>query len=200
MTLQNVKANSSIRVDIWMVDFCGEGNFGRLERVVLGKLDGEEENASLEWTVGRACTFSTLSMALFTHNCRLPVEQIIARRSCWALWAMREEKRETHTHPKKKPKKKKHPPLDVPGMFSKYQTCEGGSRSKSFSSLWIRFRAIFSTMRVLKAKQGLKVCLFKARRMSQLFSASSEKMENETDGESNYALICLWPWCTVYYI
>lgn len=38
-----------------LVDLSGEGDLGRLERVVGGEVDVEEEDASLERTIGRTC-------------------------------------------------------------------------------------------------------------------------------------------------
>jgi hypothetical protein len=35
-----------------MVDACGEVDLGRLEGIVCGEMDGEEENASRVWGVG----------------------------------------------------------------------------------------------------------------------------------------------------
>jgi hypothetical protein len=37
---QNVQADRSVGVDVWVVDAGGEVNLGRLEWVVCGKVDG----------------------------------------------------------------------------------------------------------------------------------------------------------------
>ena len=43
---QDVQANRAVRVDVRVVDLCGEGDLGRLEGVVGGEGDGEEEDAA----------------------------------------------------------------------------------------------------------------------------------------------------------
>lgn len=40
MVSQNVKANAAIRVDVGMIDTCGEVDLGWLEWVVGGEMDG----------------------------------------------------------------------------------------------------------------------------------------------------------------
>ena len=56
----------NVPVDVWMVDSCGEGKFGRLEGIVRGEVDVEKEDAALEGTVSGP------------QDCGLPVEWIIA--------------------------------------------------------------------------------------------------------------------------
>ncbi len=46
MILQDVQANATIAVDIWMVDTCGKVALGRLEGVVSREMDVEEEDSA----------------------------------------------------------------------------------------------------------------------------------------------------------
>ena len=48
---QDVKADGSIGVDIWMIDSRGERHFGRLEWIVGGEMNCQEEHSSLVWTI-----------------------------------------------------------------------------------------------------------------------------------------------------
>ena len=48
---QDVKADGSIGVDIWMIDSSGERHLGRLEWIVSGEVNGQEEDSSLVWTI-----------------------------------------------------------------------------------------------------------------------------------------------------
>ena len=43
---ENVQTNSSIRVNIWMINTRGEGELGWLERIVSWKVDVEEEHST----------------------------------------------------------------------------------------------------------------------------------------------------------
>jgi hypothetical protein len=43
---QNVQADASIAIDVWVVDLGRECHLGRLERVVGGKGDAEKEDAA----------------------------------------------------------------------------------------------------------------------------------------------------------
>jgi len=70
---QDIQTNRAVRVYIWMIDFGGEGDLGRLERVVCRELDVQEENAVLVGRVGWA------------HYRGLPVEEIVAHRACTTL-------------------------------------------------------------------------------------------------------------------
>lgn len=69
MIPQNIQTNAAIAVDVRVVNARGELDLGRLEGVVCGEVDGKEEDASLVRRVGRA------------HDCRLPVEEVIADRA-----------------------------------------------------------------------------------------------------------------------
>lgn len=46
LVTQNVQADAAIRVDVGVVDTGGEVDLGRLEGVVCGEVDGEEEDTS----------------------------------------------------------------------------------------------------------------------------------------------------------
>ena len=46
---QNVQADAAVGVDVGVVYASLEVDLGRLERVVCGEVDGEEENAVLIW-------------------------------------------------------------------------------------------------------------------------------------------------------
>ena len=48
---QDVKADGSIGVDIWMIDSSGERHFGRLERIVSWEVNRQEEYSSLVRTI-----------------------------------------------------------------------------------------------------------------------------------------------------
>lgn len=56
-----------------MVDSRCKRNFGRFEGVVCWKMDRQEKNAALIWTVIRA------------HNCCLPMKHIISNWACRTL-------------------------------------------------------------------------------------------------------------------
>jgi hypothetical protein len=43
---QNVEADRSVRIDVWVVNLRREADFGRFEWVIRGKHDGEEKDAS----------------------------------------------------------------------------------------------------------------------------------------------------------
>ena len=66
LVTQDVEADGAVGVDVWVVDTGGEVDFGRLERVVSGEVDGQEEDAG---RVGRVAG---------AHDGRLPVEQILS--------------------------------------------------------------------------------------------------------------------------
>ncbi len=68
--LQNVQADAAVTVDVWVVDTRREVALGRLERVVCGELDVEEEDPAL---VGRVRG---------THDGRLPVVDVVPDRPC----------------------------------------------------------------------------------------------------------------------
>ena len=44
LIFQDVKANATVRVDVWVVDAGGKGEFRGLEGVICGKIDVEEEH------------------------------------------------------------------------------------------------------------------------------------------------------------
>lgn len=46
---QDVQADAAVRVDVRVVDAGSEVDLRRLERVVCGEMDGEEENATGVW-------------------------------------------------------------------------------------------------------------------------------------------------------
>lgn len=66
---QNIQADATIRVDVWVVDAGSEVDLGRLERVVGREVNGQEEDTAGVWRIARS------------HNCSLPVEQILADRA-----------------------------------------------------------------------------------------------------------------------
>ena len=59
---QDVQADRAVAVDVWVVDAGGEVDLRRLEGVVCGEVDGEEENTAGVWRVAG------------THDSCLPVE------------------------------------------------------------------------------------------------------------------------------
>lgn len=63
---QDVQADAAVAVDVRMVDASGEGDLRRLERVVGGEVNGEEEHSSLVGGLRRA------------HDGGLPVEEVVA--------------------------------------------------------------------------------------------------------------------------
>ena len=80
---QDVQADATVGVDIGVVNSGGEVDLRGLERVVCGEVDGQEEDAALVWRVGRS------------HDCRLPVEQVLADRAGGAgRWRITAEVRE----------------------------------------------------------------------------------------------------------
>lgn len=66
MIPQNIQANAAVAVDVGVVNARCELDLGGLEGVVCREVDGKEEDASLVRRIGRA------------HDCRLPVEEVIA--------------------------------------------------------------------------------------------------------------------------
>ena len=73
VVLQNIQANGTVAVDVAVVDASTKGHFRRLERVVLRKMNIEEEYAARVWR------------AIGSHYARNPVVQIIALGSCRAV-------------------------------------------------------------------------------------------------------------------
>lgn len=68
--LQDVQADVTIGVDVWMVDFGFELDLRRLERVVGWEMDGKEEDTSCVWGIWR------------TDDRCLPVEEIVSYWAC----------------------------------------------------------------------------------------------------------------------
>lgn len=73
LVLENVQTDTSVRVDVAMVNACGKVNLGRLERIVGRKVNVQKEDTA---RIGRV---------LRSHNCRLPVEHIITNGSRRAI-------------------------------------------------------------------------------------------------------------------
>lgn len=67
--VENVQADLSIQIDVRMIDFCSEFDFGSLEGVVGGEVDGQEEDSTLIGRIRRA------------HDSSLPVVDIISVRT-----------------------------------------------------------------------------------------------------------------------
>lgn len=63
---QDVKTDTAVRVDVGVIDSGSEIDLRRLEWVVGREMNGQEEDTSRVWRVTR------------THNCCLPVKQIIS--------------------------------------------------------------------------------------------------------------------------
>jgi hypothetical protein len=63
---EDVKTNTAVGVDIWMIDSCREVYLWWFEGVVCGKVNREEKHTAGIWTVARS------------HDRCLPVEQIIS--------------------------------------------------------------------------------------------------------------------------
>ena len=51
---ENIQTDGAVGVDVRMVDLSSEGDLWRLEWIVRGEVDGEEEDPSLVRTVWRA--------------------------------------------------------------------------------------------------------------------------------------------------
>ena len=49
MISENVQTDTAVAVDVGVVDAGGEVDLGRLERVVCGEVDGEEEDTAGVW-------------------------------------------------------------------------------------------------------------------------------------------------------
>lgn len=70
---QNVQADASIAVDIWMIYTSRKRHFWRLKRIVCWKVDCQEEHSALIWRFWRS------------HNSGLPMEKVITNWPCTAL-------------------------------------------------------------------------------------------------------------------
>lgn len=66
---QDVEADGSVAVDVWVVDFCGESDLGRLEWVVCREVDVKEEDTSGKGRIS------------WSHDCCLPLEHVVASRT-----------------------------------------------------------------------------------------------------------------------
>lgn len=51
MVSENVQTDAAVAVDVGVVDAGGEVDLGRLEGVVCGEVDGEEEDTARVWGV-----------------------------------------------------------------------------------------------------------------------------------------------------
>ena len=65
---QDVQTNTAIGVDVGVIDASGEVDLGRLEWVVRGKVDGEEEDTSGVWRV-------RLKYKLLVYDANNPIHQ-----------------------------------------------------------------------------------------------------------------------------
>ena len=45
MLSQDIQANQTVGVDVWVIDLSREADLGRLEWVIVGERNGEEEDA-----------------------------------------------------------------------------------------------------------------------------------------------------------
>lgn len=66
LVLQNVQTDTSIRVDVAVIDTSGEVNLRRLEWIVRREVDIEEEDTS---GIGRV---------IWSHDCCLPMKHIVS--------------------------------------------------------------------------------------------------------------------------
>jgi hypothetical protein len=77
LVLQNVQTDSTVRVDVAMVDASGKVNLWWFERVIGGKMNVEEKDSSGIWRI------------VGPHNGGLPVEHVISDGSggtvCWRI-------------------------------------------------------------------------------------------------------------------
>ena len=124
-----------------MVDSCGEDNSWGFERVVLGKLDGEAENASLEWSAGRACTSSCRRHPLILYP--------------W--WSLARGTSRRKLAPPRTLEVRKREQEENNNNRKQDQTCEAGSRSKSVNSAIIRLTVIFFIFHALPAANSAPV-------------------------------------------
>ena len=63
--LQDIQTNTTVGVDVGMIDLCGKVDLGGFEGIVGGEVDVQKENTTFEWALLRA------------HNCGCPVKKII---------------------------------------------------------------------------------------------------------------------------
>lgn len=65
---QNIQTDTAIGVDVGVIDARGEVDLGRLEWVVRGEVDGEEEDTSGVWRV-------SLKYKLLVYGANNPIPQ-----------------------------------------------------------------------------------------------------------------------------
>jgi len=79
LVLQNVQANSTVRVDVAMVNTSGKVNLWRLERIIRRKVDIEKEDSP------------GIRGLIWTHDRCLPMEHVISYRTsgtvCWRVFS-----------------------------------------------------------------------------------------------------------------
>ena len=73
LILQDIQADTSVRVDVAVINTSGEVNLGWLEWVIGREVNIQEENTSSVWRV------------IWSHDSGLPVEHIIPNWSCRAV-------------------------------------------------------------------------------------------------------------------
>lgn len=66
LILENVQTDSSIGIDVAVIDTGGEVHFGWLEGIVCRKVNVKKENSARVWGIVRS------------HDCSLPVEHVIS--------------------------------------------------------------------------------------------------------------------------
>ena len=85
--LENIKTDTSLTVNIWVVHLCLKLHFWRFKGIIRGKVNRHKEHASTVWTISG------------THNSGLPVKQVI---SSWSSttrgWRIPLQILRTHTH------------------------------------------------------------------------------------------------------
>ena len=86
---QDVQADGAVGVNVGVINSSSEGHFGRLEGVVGGEVNGQEEHPALVGTVGRSHDGGLhggddqVRSGQVRSCCRsyLPVEQVLTHRS-----------------------------------------------------------------------------------------------------------------------
>jgi len=73
LILQDIQADTSIRVNVAVINTSGEVNLGWLEGIIGGEVNIQEEHTSSIWRV------------IWSHDSRLPVEHVIPNWSCRAI-------------------------------------------------------------------------------------------------------------------
>merc|ERR1719272_313330 len=73
LVFQDVQTDSAIRIDVAVIDLCCEMELRWLEGVVRRKIDVQKEATTLIWRIRR------------THDRGLPIEHVIANRSCGTI-------------------------------------------------------------------------------------------------------------------